>query len=100
MTDLQMWSLIVGFFMPLAIALVQQPRWSNAARAAVMFVLCAVAGAVTAYLNGDLENGRSLVSSVLLVLVTTISMFKGLWKPTGVAPAIESATSPGTSVQP
>lgn len=91
--DLAMWSLLVGFLMPNAIAILQQPRWSDGVRAMLTFVLCLVAGAGTAYFEGEL-TGRRAVSAVLLVLVTTLATYRNFWKPVGVAPAIESATSP------
>lgn len=94
MSDLTMWSLLVGFFLPLAIAFVQQPKWSNSVRAAVSFVLCALAGVGTAYFNGTLGDGRSVISAVLLVLVTALSTFRSFWKPTQIAPNLERITSP------
>ena len=87
-----MWSLIVGFLLPPAIAVVQQPRWSEPVRAIVMFVVCLIAAAGTAYFQGDL-TGRRWIQAALLIVVATIATFKGLWKPTRVAPEIEAATS-------
>jgi hypothetical protein len=92
--DLTMWSLLVGAAAPTVIALVQRPTWPDWLRSVTTASFCLVAGAVTAYLNGDLTNGRSLVSAILLVLITTLSTYRGFWKPTGVAPAIESVTTP------
>lgn len=92
MTDAAMWALIVGFLSPLVIAVVQRPEWKDWARALVTFVYCLIAGAVTAYLNGAME-GRSLVSTILLVFVVAIAAYRGLWKDVG-APQIEAATSP------
>jgi len=89
-----MWALIVGFLLPPAIAIVQQPSWTEPVRAIVTFIVCLVAGAGTAYFQGDL-TGRRWVEASLVTLVATIATFKGLWKPTRVAPEIESATSKG-----
>lgn len=91
MTDAAMWAVIVGFLSPLIISLVQQPSWSNMARSLVTFGYSIVVGAVTAYLNGALE-GRSLVSTILLVMVTAIASYQGFWKDAG-ARRIEQATS-------
>jgi hypothetical protein len=91
-----MWSLLVGFFLPLAISAIQQADWSNPVRAAVAFVVCVLAGLGTVWLAGDFDT-TDVVSSVLLVLVTALATYKGLWKPAGVTPAIEAATSPGRS---
>ena len=92
MTNLQMWSLIVGFFLPPALAIIQQPGWSNRVRSVVAFLACAVAGAGTAYFQGDL-TGRRFVEAALVVLVTAMATFRNFWKTTGVSPMIESATA-------
>lgn len=93
MTNLMMWSLIVGFFMPPVQAVIQQTSWSSRVRAAVNFVACAVAGAGVAFFQGDF-TGKRFVESALVVLVTTIAVYKGTWKPTGITPVIEEKTSP------
>jgi hypothetical protein len=95
MSNLEMWSLLVGFFLPLVIAAIQRASWSNPVRAAVAFVSCVVAGLGTVWLAGNF-NTKDIVSSILVVLVTALATYKGLWKPSGVGPQIESATSPGT----
>jgi hypothetical protein len=98
MTDLEMWSLVVGFLSPPAISVVQQPRWSPRTRAVVAFALCSVFGAGTAWFTGEL-TGRSVVSGSLVVLVAAIAAYKGLWGPVGVTAAVESATSRGRHVR-
>lgn len=95
MTNFAMWALIVGFFAPPIIAIIQQQKWPNQVRAVVTFLLALVAGAGTAYFQGDL-TGKRFVEASLLVLVTAISTYHGFWKPTTVAPQIEKATSPGS----
>lgn len=92
MTDLQMWSLLVGFVAPLAFAVIQQPRWHPPLRAAMTVLLVLITAAGTAYFTGDL-NGRSFISSALLVFVSAITSYQGLWRKTGIAPAIERSTS-------
>lgn len=92
MTNIVMWSSIVGFFLPPVLALVQQPSWSNRVRSAVAFVACAVAGAGTAYFQGEL-TGRRFVEAGLVVLVTAMATFRNFWKTTGITPTIEEATA-------
>lgn len=91
-SDLAMWSLIVGFLLPPALAVVQQTPWSSGLKAVVAFAASAVAGAGTAYFAADL-TGRSFVSSALVVLVAAISTYHGFWKPTKVGPRIEEVTN-------
>jgi hypothetical protein len=92
MTDLEMWSLLVGFFLPPAIAVVQRKEWSDGVRALVAFAACIVAALGTCYFNGSLD-GRSLVSATLTVLVTAVATYKAFWHKTGVSDAIERLTS-------
>lgn len=97
MTDIEMWSLLVGFASPVAIGVIQQPRWSDGARASVAFVFCAVVSFITYVLNGGelkVGNWREVVTSILIVLVSAVSTYKGFWKPTGIVPGIEVRTSP------
>jgi hypothetical protein len=93
MGRLEMWALIVGFVMPLLIAIVQRSTWTQPVRALVMAVSSVIAGGLTAYFAGDL-NGVDVTTAILLVAVTAIASYKGFWQPTTVAPKIEAATSP------
>lgn len=88
-----MWSLIVGFFLPPIQAVIQQPTWSKQLRSAVNFVVCGVAAVGVSYFQGDF-TGRRWVESGLVILVATIATYTGTWKPSGIAPSIENATSP------
>jgi len=94
MSNLEMWALIVGFLLPPALSIIIQTGWSEQVQAIVAFLACALAGAGTAYFQGDL-TGERFVEAGLVVLVTTIATYKGFWKPTKVSPTIEAATSAG-----
>jgi hypothetical protein len=98
MSDLQMWELVVGFISAtFVLPVIQQPNWSEKRRALVTFAYSVVVGLGTAYLAGGFEgvnDVRTGISSVLLMLVTAVASYKGFAKPVGVAPAIEAATSP------
>lgn len=91
--NLVMWTLIVGFFSPIILALINRTAWTSARKAAVTFGWSVAVGAGIAYF-ADMFNGRDVVTAILLVLVVSITVYKGLWKPTGIAPAIEARTSP------
>lgn len=97
-TDLQMWNLVLGFVSAtFVLPIIQQPAWSVKTRAAVTFVYCVLTALVTTYIIGGfsgLIGVHALVTSTLVVLITAIASYKGFAQPTGIAPAIESATSP------
>jgi len=89
-----MWSLLVGALMPPLVALVMQPRWPNWFRAAVGVASSIVAGAVTTYLV--LEDAlweQGMVHAILLVAVASWGSYRNFWKPTTVAPVIETKTA-------
>lgn len=96
MTDLEMWSLLVGAVLPPLVALIQQPRWPDWFRAVVAVASSLVAGFVTTWL---VEDGmlweRGMVTAILLVLVAALTTYRNFWKPTTIAPTIEAKTSPG-----
>lgn len=92
MSNLEMWALVVGFLLPPLLSIIMQSGWSQQLQAVVAFVACAIAGAGTAYFQGDL-TGRRFIEAGLVILVTTIATYKGFWKPTNVSPTIEKATS-------
>lgn len=95
MSNLELWALVVGFFLPPALAIVQQAKFSDPIRAVIAFVACALAGAGTAYFQGDL-TGRRFVEAGLVVLVAAVSTYHGFWKSTSIAPRIEKATNFGS----
>lgn len=92
MSNFQMWSMIVGFALPPVLAFIMQSKWSVQLQSFIAFLACLVAGAGTAILQGDLTFER-WVEAALLILVTTISTYKGFWKPTRIAPTIEKGTN-------
>ena len=87
-----LWLSLVGFFSPLAIAVIQQARWTTRTKSLVAFGF--YVAAVTAWLQGIFTTS-GLVVAVLVVFVTAGNAYQLLWKPTGVAPAIESHTPIG-----
>lgn len=98
MNNAAMWAGIVGFFMPHLIAVVQQPGWSEGLRSVITFVASVVAAIGTVLIQHGGWSWHDWVSSTLLILVTAIATYHGLWKPTGVAPSIEKSTS-GTAAK-
>jgi hypothetical protein len=86
-----LWLLAVGFFSPLVIAVIQQTRWSPRRQAVVAFLFYVVVAAVTAWLQG-IFTAFGIVTAFLVIFVTAATAYRNLWKPTGIAPAIQNAT--------
>lgn len=96
MTDLEMWSGLVAYLLPLVIALAQQPHLPNFVRVLITCVSCVVASVVTTALQGELDWTR-WGHSALVVGIGTFAFYHGFWKPSGIAPAVENATSVSSS---
>lgn len=94
MNEIQaLWSAFLGAVLPLLIAVIQQPQWSKQARTIVAVVVCAIAGAVQAYLDGKLASGVNVVSAIMIVTMAALTFYRNVWKPLGATGAIERATS-------
>jgi hypothetical protein len=97
--NLAMWSLIVGTVLPPIVAIIMQPSWPQWARTVVAVLASLVAGFGTVWFSGQWSMD-DWVTSTLIVLVTSIATYKGLWTPTGIAQKVEAATSPKPVVVP
>lgn len=95
MTDLDMWSGIVGFAVPPLVAVFVQSAWPSWARALFAFAVCLIGGGVTAALTGYL-HGMSPARSALVVLFSALTFYRVFWHPSTIAPRIEAATNLGT----
>ena len=94
MTDLEMWSLLVGAILPPFVAIIQQPRWPNWFRTVVAVASSLVVGFVTTWLvEDDALWEQGMVTAILLVLVSALTTYRNVWRTTGIAPQIEAKTS-------
>jgi hypothetical protein len=85
-------SALVGALMPAAIALVTRRDWPAEAKGLVAAALCLAAAALIAYTQGALD-AADLLRSFLIVFTLAQILYQTFWKPSGIAPAIEVATS-------
>ncbi|MER7707253.1 hypothetical protein ABTX81_30670 [Kitasatospora sp. NPDC097605] len=92
LTDAQLWAAIVAFFSPLATSVVQQPTWPKPARTSVAIGTSALIGIGIAYFAGAF-TGRGVLSTVLLTVLVSATAYSTVFKPSGIAPALERATS-------
>lgn len=92
MNSLAQWSLIVAFFVPLVMSVLNQSKWSAQIKAGLFFAVSLVAAAGTAYFQGDL-TGKRFVDSALVIVAAGAAFYQGWWKPVGVAPKLEEVTN-------
>ena len=88
------YSLAIGSVLPGIISVIIKPSWSTRLQAVVAFVICLLASAGVVYATGE-TGGKDFVAVLAIVVTVTQSMYRAVWRPTGVSPAIEHATSGG-----
>jgi cadmium resistance protein CadD (predicted permease) len=91
--DITLTGVLVGSVLPNVIAIFVQPRWRSELRGLVTFVICFVAAGVVAFLQGSLDDATDWGAAISSVLLSSQIMYQTLWKPSGIAPAIERGTS-------
>ncbi len=92
-TDITLTGVVVGSLLPNVIAIAVQPTWRSETRGLVAFGICAVAGLLIALLQGDIRHGQDVAAGVVTVLITSQVLYQTLWRPSGIAPAIEEGTA-------
>lgn len=87
----------VGALLPLLTAVVQRPAWSAQVKKNVAVVVALVAGVVTVAGTGgwaQFQHGGLTMATILAVVAASQTTYDLVWKPTTLAPLIESVTSP------
>jgi len=88
--------LAIGTLLPLVTAIVQQKHWSTRTRTIIGVGMSILAGLVAwVSIHGlNVADLPGILSTVLGVTIAALAAYEGVWKPTGLANAIEVATSP------
>lgn len=82
----QVVSVLLGVFYPIAVALVTKASTSSAVKAWLLAGLSAASGFGFEFVNdANFRVDQAILTSVV-TFVTAVSTYYGLWKPTGVAP--------------
>ncbi|MER5301291.1 hypothetical protein ABT039_17715 [Streptomyces lasiicapitis] len=87
----------VGALLPLLTAIVQRPAWPAEVKKTVAVILALVAGIVTVAASGgwdQFQHGTLTFATLATVLAASQATYDLIWKPSKVAPVIESVTSP------
>lgn len=97
-SSVQAWAIILGLITPLVTAVVKRPGMSKQAVQIISLAVAVVIGTGNLIVQGLLSNidwsVSTVVASVVAVIGASQAAYALLWKPTGVEPAIDSATSP------
>ena len=96
-----LWAMFVGLLLPLVISTITRVEWRSRTKAIVAFCVVLIATAITQVIAGafipDVKSWRAWGSSFLIVFLMTNVSYRALWKPTEVAPKIESSINSGIS---
>ncbi|MFD3514924.1 hypothetical protein [Streptomyces sp. NPDC058657] len=93
----------VGALLPLLTAIVQRPSWSAEVKKGVAVILALVAGVVTVAASGgwgQFQHGALTFATLTAVLAASQTTYDLFWKPSKIAPLVESATTPKRQGEP
>jgi hypothetical protein len=90
---IQEWQAILAFVQPIILAFIIQSGWSRAVQSTFAFLFSVAATTVGIWLHGDFNGVTDWVTSFMTVFAMSIPFYYGFWKPTGIAPRVEAATS-------
>lgn len=92
--DTVSWGVFAGVFTPILVSIAQRKTWSGPSRTLVGVGISIVIGILTCLADGTFTHTKTLLATVAAVTLVSVTTYHGLWKPSGVAPAIEKATTP------
>jgi hypothetical protein len=94
LTDAELWAAALGYVLPPVMAVAIQPRWSGPLKGLFMLMVAAGDGLGTAFFNDDF-HARPVLTCILIAAIAIGTAYRTLWRPSGIAPQIEAATSAG-----
>jgi hypothetical protein len=87
-------SLLTGTLLPLVVGVVTKTEASPKLKAVVLAALAALSGyLVNVVSDTGVVEWEPVVTAMLTAAVAAWSGYQSLWKPTGVAPAVQAATA-------
>lgn len=87
-----LFSVLVGFFLPMVVAVINQPHWSDQVRGLMAMVSSIVAGAGTAYFSGHWDS-TDILRSIMIVLIISQVAYTTFFKGSEITKSIENKTS-------
>jgi hypothetical protein len=93
--DVNIIDVVVGAaVLPPVIAMINQARWSGQLKGLIALLACCGSALVATLIRGpvSLHDWRN---TAVVTAGTAFAAYKVWWQPTGIAPAIEAATSAG-----
>lgn len=82
---------ILGLITPLLVSAINQPGLSTRQRRTIAYAAALTVGALTVISTGQ-YNAADLVSTLLVTIAVSQAAYAELWRPSGVAAAVEART--------
>jgi hypothetical protein len=92
MIDLSWLELLIAVVLPLVVAVVTREVRSSGLKAVALAALAAVSAALTAVVANDGVLTEATLQAGVEYFLIAVASYYGLWKPTGVAPAVQQKT--------
>lgn len=92
-SPIENWQVVSAFLLPLLMAVIIQTGWSRGLQATATMVVALVWTLIYQLLGDHSIIIPEVVIRGLQVFALAIPFYYGIWKPSGVAPKIEAATS-------
>lgn len=84
----------ISIVLPVIAAVIIRPAWTDATKALVWLVLSIVAGGIGVWFDGRF-NVANIAGTIGMVFVIGAVTYARLWRPTGIAPAVEENINHG-----
>lgn len=88
--NLDMYTTIVGFFLPGLIAVINKSVWGSRVKYAVSFAIVCLAAAVHLVFMGQFSL-VDVPTTILKILFMTIGTYLVFWRPSGISDKIEQS---------
>lgn len=92
MSNLAQWSALVGFLIPILVAVIQQPVFTRPVRTVIGVIMAVLAAVVTAAVQNQL-TWNTWATSVIWVATFAFTTYRNVWVPLGAIDWIEALTS-------
>jgi hypothetical protein len=84
---------LIGFFLPLVVSVFQHYKFPTWFRVAIAAATSLAAGVFSTWAEGKLD-WTNWGTAAIIIFTTSQLTYVTVWKPTGIAPKVEEATSP------
>lgn len=93
--DVQVLAMLGSALMPIVVSFLTKRAASDALKSVINIVATAAMAVLALWINpGDVEvTTKLIINTFILSFVTSLTAYKGLWKPLGVTDRVESKTA-------